>query len=283
MMRFSWLTVAALTAASIGVASPALATPVYWNLFNIEDEHLLDAVYVTYASFEDMLNDTDRTGTFTPDDGGASANVVDSGSDGSTYWSLFNIEGEDQLDAIYVTYATLDDMLNDANRAGTFTPDGGGASVNLVGSGSDGSIYWSLFNIEGEGMLDAVYVTYATLDDMLNDTNRTGTFTPDGGGASANVVDGGSDGSIYWSLFNIEGEAFLDAVFVTYATLDDMLHDTNRTGMFMPDGGNAGANIVGSGAFVTDSTVPIPEPTTLSLLALGLGCLGLAGWRRAAA
>jgi len=50
------------------------------------------------------------------------------------------------------------------------------------------AVYWSLFNIEGESSLDAVYVTYATLSDMLNDVNRIDNFFPDGGGAGANVI-----------------------------------------------------------------------------------------------
>ncbi len=80
----------------------------------------------------------------------------------AVYWSLFNVEGERALDAVYVTYATLPDMLNDINRTGVFTPSGFGAGRNVVGSGSDGVTYWNLFNVEGESALDAVYVTYTT-------------------------------------------------------------------------------------------------------------------------
>ena len=53
--------------------------------------------------------------------------------------------------------------------------------------------YWSLFNTEGENVASSVYVTYDTLSDMLSDTNRIGTFFPNGGGAGRNVVGSGSD------------------------------------------------------------------------------------------
>jgi hypothetical protein len=53
-------------------------------------------------------------------------------------------------------------------------------------------IYWNVFNIEGESSLSARIVTYGTLDDMLNDTNRTGTFTPNAIGAGANIVGSGA-------------------------------------------------------------------------------------------
>lgn len=68
----------------------------------------------------------------------------------AAYWNLFNIEGEDELSARYVTYASLGDMLRDTNRLDVFEPNPSGFGRNIVGSGSDGSTYWSLFNIEGE-------------------------------------------------------------------------------------------------------------------------------------
>ena len=111
----------------------------------------------------------------------------------AAYWSLFNLEGESAQGSRYVTYSSLTDMLGDTNRVGIFDPNGGGASFNVVGSGSDGQLYWSLFNIEGESAQGSRYVTYSSLTDMLGDTNRVGVFDPNGGGASFNVVGSGSD------------------------------------------------------------------------------------------
>jgi len=140
---------------------------------------------------------------------------------------------------------------------------------------SAASIYWSLFNIEGESAISADYVTYATLEDMLADTNRTGVFSPNPLGFGSNIVGSGSDGSTYWSLFNIEGESAISADYVTYATLDDMLTDSNRTGVFSPNPLGFGSNIVGSGAFVVS---PVPVPGALWLFASGL--LAAFGLRR---
>jgi hypothetical protein len=158
----------------------ANATPIYWNLFNIEEENQQNSVYVTYDSLLDMLTDTNRTGSFIPDSVGNSAeNVVGSGSDGMTYWNLFNIEGENQQNSVYITYDSLLDMLTDTNRTGSFIPDNvGNSAENVVGSGSDGMTYWNLFNIEDEDLQDSVYITYDSLLDMLTDTNRTGSFIP---------------------------------------------------------------------------------------------------------
>jgi hypothetical protein len=86
-------------------------------------------------------------------------------------------------------------------------------------------------------------------------------------------------GPVYWSLFNIEGENSLTANYVTYATLTDMLGDTNRLGVFVPDSVGFGRNIVGSGASVMGSVV-VPEPTTGTLFSLGLLGLGLARRRK---
>ncbi|MEX1214501.1 PEP-CTERM sorting domain-containing protein, partial [Saccharospirillum sp.] len=82
----------------------------------------------------DMLLDTNRLEVFTPDSFGFGHNIVGSGSDGDAYWNLFNIEGESDFSAQYVTYNTLGDMLLDTNRLEVFTPDTLGFGHNIVGS-----------------------------------------------------------------------------------------------------------------------------------------------------
>jgi hypothetical protein len=265
----------------IWAGSAGAATLKYWNLFNLEGESNLSAVFVTYATLDDMLNDENRTGSFTADGNAPfGANIVGTGSDGTTWWNLFNLEGEDNLSAVFVTYASFDDMLNDENRTGSFTADGNAPfGANIVGTGSDGTTWWNLFNLEGEDDLSAIFVTYDSLFDMLNDENRTGSFTADGNAPfGANIVGTGSDGTTWWNLFNLEGEDNLSAVFVTYASLFDMLNDENRTGSFTADG-NApfGANIVGTGAFyIPDAPPPIPLPAAGWILLTGIGALRIA-------
>jgi hypothetical protein len=195
----------------------------------------------------------------------------------TVYYNVFNVEGENDIDAAFVTYGSLQDMANDENRTGLFIADGSGLfGTNIVGSGADGTTFWNLFNIEGESDVDAAFVTYASLQDMLNDENRTGLFIADGSGLfGTNIVGTGSDGTTYWNLFNIEGESDVDAAFVTYASLQDMFNDENRTGLFIADGsGLFGTNIVGTGAFTPrDPPAPVPVPATLWLLAAGIAVL----------
>jgi hypothetical protein len=266
--------------APVLAGGPTQAATVYYNLFNIEGESDVSASFVTYATLADMLNDENRTSVVDPDGSVlAAANVVGSGADGTTFWNLFNIEGESTISAGFATYSAFEDMLNDENRTGVFFPDGSVlAAPNVVGTGSDGTTYWNLFNIEGESSISAGFVTYATLADMLNDENRTGTFFPDGTALAApNVVGTGSDGTTYWNLFNIEGESAVGVGFVTYASLFDMLNDENRTGTFLPSGSilNGRNNIVGTGAFhVPDEPPPVvPLPASAWLMVAGLGAL----------
>ncbi|MDF0752725.1 PEP-CTERM sorting domain-containing protein [Marinobacter sp. 71-i] len=85
---------------------------------------------------------------------------------------------------------------------------------------------------------------------------------------------------VYWNLFNFEQESALDAIYVTYGSLTDMLTDTNRTGSFTPSvTGASAANVVGSGAFTAAAT-QVPEPGTLGLVIVGLLGLGTAGFKR---
>ena len=79
--------------------------------------------------------------------------------------------------------------------------------------------------------------------------------------------------TVYWNLFNIEGESSISAVFDTYATLADMLTDQNRTGSFTANGhAPFGANIVGTGAMIVpDVQASVPTPVPLALLLAGVG------------
>lgn len=242
-----------------GFSLPTLAVPLYWNVFNIEGESSVGADLVTYGSLSDMLTDSNRTSVNTLS--GFGTNIVGGGSDGSTLWNVFNIEGESSIGADIVTYASVSDLLADTNRTSVNTLSGFGA--NVVGSGSDGSTYWNVFNIEGESSVGADIVTYGSLADMLADTNRSSVNTLSGFGA--NIVGSGSDGDTYWNVFNIEGESSIGADIVTYDTLADMLTDSNRTSVNTL--GGFGTNIVGSGAF--NPPVPIPEPSSWLLLMVG--------------
>ena len=135
--------------------------------------------------------------------------------------------------------------------------------------------YWNLFNIEGESAVSAQYVTYTSLSDMLNDTNRIGVFTPNAFNAGRNIVGSGSNGVDYWNLFNIEGESAVSAQYVTYTSLSDMLNDTNRIGVFTPNAFNAGRNIVGSGSDEFRSPPNgVPEPGTFALAGVAFALLG---------
>ena len=135
------------------------------------------------------------------------------------------------------------------------------------------TVYWSLFNIEGETAQGARYVTYSSLSDMLNDENRSGVFIPDGGSVPENVIGSGSDGTSFWSLFNIEGETAQGARYVTYSSLSGMLNDENRSGVFIPDGGSVPENVIGSGAFWVSDTTAVPIPASILFLFTGLGVL----------
>lgn len=83
----------------------------------------------------------------------------------------------------------------------------------------------------------------------------------------------------YWNVFNIEGESSVSAAIVTYATLPDMLADTNRLGVSEPNPFGFGVNIVGSGAEIRQQ-VPIPEPAPLAILLTGVLMLALVRYRR---
>jgi hypothetical protein len=191
-----------------------------------------------------MLNDTNRLGVFDP--GGFAGNIVGSGSDGTTYWNVFNIEGESAISADIVTYGSLTDMLNDTNRLGVFDPGGRrtrrGSGAQHVGPVRVGS---------GSGRFEA---------SQAPDTVLRGFRV-----ASAHVPP-------YRERRRLATTVRHRSRIVTYATLADMLTDTNRTGNFTPDtfGGSA-HNVVGTGAGVF--LRPVPEPCSAWMAMLGISSL----------
>jgi membrane protease subunit (stomatin/prohibitin family) len=170
----------------------AQANPIYYNVFNFEDESDEGAAFVTYDSLEDMLLDQNRVDSFFPDGPFTSENnIIGSGSDGTTFWNLFNFEEESDEGAAFVTYDSIEDMLLDQNRVDSFFPDGPFTSENnIVGTGSDGESYWNVFNFEEESDEGAAFVIYDTLIDMLLDQNRVDSFFPDGPFTSENNIIG---------------------------------------------------------------------------------------------
>ena len=66
------------------------------------------------------------------------------------------------------------------------------AALTTSATAATVTTYWSLFNEEGENSANSVYVTYGSLFDMMNDTNRTGSATPDGLNIARNIVGSGA-------------------------------------------------------------------------------------------
>lgn len=87
-----------------------------------------------------------------------------------------------------------------------------------------------------------------------------------------------------WSLFNIEGESAQDSIYVTHATLDDMLADRNRVAERIP--GSFAGNVVGSGSDAMRGVgnpppSPVPAPGTAALVVIAAAALGATTRRRA--
>jgi hypothetical protein len=144
------------------------------------------------------------------------------------------------------------------------------AALGLGLASTSDAAYWNVFNFEGESATPANFATYATLADMLADTNRTGEFLLSGVQTHA-IIGSGSDGTTYWNVFNFEGESATPANFATYATLAEMLADTNRTGEFLLSGVQTHA-IIGSGSDGSRVIHPVPLPASL-VLCLATGTL----------
>ncbi len=133
MNMYKSLAIAALSTVVFSV--PAQAMPaIYWNLVNVEGNSTQSAQFRTYTNLTDMLANTNFTlGPFPIP--GVGPSIVGSGSDGTTYWNLVNVEGNSTQSAQFRTYTNLPDMLANTNfTLGPFPIPGVGTSI--VGSGA---------------------------------------------------------------------------------------------------------------------------------------------------
>jgi ABC-type uncharacterized transport system permease subunit len=95
----------ASAALALCLCSPSLvhASPVYWNVFNIEGESSITAAIVTYGSLADMVSDSNRTGTFNVG-GGFGQNIVGSGA---TLSSIVSVPEPTTVSLITLAIAAL--------------------------------------------------------------------------------------------------------------------------------------------------------------------------------
>lgn len=113
----------------------------YWNQFNTGQV----AGYYTYATLDDMMLNRNPTSIVqTP--GLFATDIVGSGSDGRTYWNLFNTG---QVAGFY-TYATLGDMMLNVNPTSIVQTPGPFATTII---GTDADILPSMVTVPEPGTL----------------------------------------------------------------------------------------------------------------------------------
>lgn len=174
----------------------------------------------------------------------------------------------------------------------TFSPisTSGGQSTFAVTLAIDTSGYNGNGQISSGGYLDAVALlnfanqTSITLNNVNGSTSMAGLFTQTAGGLNSSGCDG-SGNFVCWELTNPTSSGTLFAVpdgtydFTFYVTVNGTtLNSNSDIKAFFTDNSGANGGLTSMAITVQPQTSPVPEPTSMMLL--GSGLLGMAGYVR---
>jgi hypothetical protein len=183
------------------------------------------------------------------------------------------------------SYPSLTDLLNDTNRDSQAIPLFVSPDFSIAGVTVDSGGYRLLVerNIPtGVPEDDQFMHSYPSLTDLLNDTNRDSQAIPLFVSPDFSIAGFMADNGVYRMIVerNIPTGVPTDDQFMhSYPSLTDLLNDTNRDSQAIPLFVSPDFSIAG---FAIDSESPtqVPEPHSLALLLVGLGCVALMIGRR---
>ncbi|PTN13181.1 hypothetical protein [Nitrosomonas aestuarii] len=240
----------------------------------------LDLFVQSYGSLPDLLTNTNGSGSLSaiPLNPGFSVG-------GAFYDGTYNLLLERDtasaggLDLFVQTYASLSDLLTNTNGSGSLSA----IPLNPVFS-VGGVFYDGAYNLLLErdtasaGGLDLFVQTYASLSDLLTNTNGSGSLSAIPLNPGFSVGGAFYDGAYHLLLERDTASAGgLDLFVQTYATLSDLLTNTNGSGSLSTIPLNPGFS-VGGAFFTPDPPVVVSSPSSGMLILAGVGLL--IGFRR---
>ncbi len=231
-----------------------------------------------YPSQTDLLANTNGTGSFSAIDIAGSFSLGGAFYDGSYNLLLErNLNSGAGTELFLQSYATMSDLLNNTNGTGSFSAIDIAGSFSLGGAFYDGSYNLLLErNINSGAGTELFLQSYATISDLLTNTNGTGSFSAIDLAGSFSLGGAYFDGAYNLLLErNLNSGAGTELFLQSYATISDLLNNTNGTGSFSAID-IAGSFSVGGAFFTPDpdrppDVVPLPASGILLLGALALG------------
>ncbi len=268
----------------LSVPAISYAGPIHFLLESDNDRQGGSEVFLSsFADFQDLLDGTLSSGTFSQLDVGPNFSAGGLAYDGTNYQLLLESDDDRQSgsEVFLASFTNFQDLLDGTLSSSSFSQLDIGPNFSAGGLAYDGTNYQLLLESDDDRQSgsEVFLASFADFQDLLDGTLSSSSFSQLDIGPNFSAGGLAYDGMNYQLLLESDddrqggSEVFL----ASFAGFQELLDGTLSSSSFSQL--DIGPNFSGGGLVVLpDHPVEVPEPSSIGLL--GAGLLGLIWARR---
>ena len=231
----------------------------------------------TYLTMADLLSNNLATAAFSTLDIHPEFSAAGITHDAAGYHLLFerDVDSGASTELFVSTYLTLADLLSNNLATAAFSSLDIHPEFSAAGITHDAAGYHVLFerDVDSGASTELFVSTYLTMADLLSNNLATAAFSTLDINAEFSIAGFTHDAAGYYLLFesDLDSGASTELFVSTYLTMADLLSNNLADAAFSTLDINADYSIAGIVTIPDDVVItPVPEPTSLALVSLGL-------------